>query len=306
MIVAVTGATGFVGRHLVDTLRRRGHAVRALVRDPARARWLAAGGAELVPGDVRDPPSLRPFVEGADAAIHLVGIIVERGRQTFAAVHVAGTEAVHAAARAAGVRRFVHMSAVGARPEAGATPYHRTKWQAEELVRDSALPYVILRPSLINGPENAPIRTLARLHHALPVIPVFGDGRFPTQPVWIEDVALAFALGAERDELTGTFELGGPEVLTYEQLVIAIGRAAGRSRPLVHVPLPLVRAAAAVFDGLGAAAPLTSDQLQMLVEGSATPDNAIERVFGIEPLAFEEGLRRFLPSSRSRKNQTRG
>jgi len=165
VIIAVTGATGFVGRHLVDTLRRRGHAVRALVREPARASWLAAGGVELLPGDVRDPPSLRRFAEGADAAIHLVGIIVERGRQTFAAVHVAGTETVYAAARAAGVRRFVHMSAVGARPEAAATPYHRTKWQAEDLVRHSALPYVILRPSLINGPENAPIRTLARLHH---------------------------------------------------------------------------------------------------------------------------------------------
>jgi len=92
VIIAVTGATGFVGRHLVDTLRRRGHAVRALVREPARASWLAAGGVELLPGDVRDPPSLRRFAEGADAAIHLVGIIVERGRQTFAAVHVAGTE----------------------------------------------------------------------------------------------------------------------------------------------------------------------------------------------------------------------
>src|SRR2546427_367334 len=117
------------------------------------------------------------------------------------------------------------MSAVGARPEAATTLYHRTKWQAEDLVRHSALPYVILRPSLINGPENAPIRTLARLHHALPVIPVFGDGRFPTQPVWIEDVALAFTLAAERDDLTGTFELGGPEVLTYEQLVLAVGRS---------------------------------------------------------------------------------
>src|SRR5205807_9662115 len=149
----------------------------------------------------------------------------------------------------------------GARPEAAATPYHRTKWQAEELVRDSALPYVILRPSLINGPENAPIRTLARLHHALPVIPVFGDGRFPTQPVWVEDVALAFALSVEQPSLSGVFELGGPQVLTYEEFLLAIGRAAGHPRPLVHMPLALARAAAGAFDLLGAAAPLTSDQL---------------------------------------------
>src|SRR2546427_12237218 len=101
------------------------------------------------------------------------------------------------------------MSAVGARPEAAATPYHRTKWQAEELVRDSALPYVILRPSLINGPENAPIRALARLHYALPAIPVFGVGRFPTQPVWIDDVGLPVPLAAERADLTGPVKLDG-------------------------------------------------------------------------------------------------
>jgi uncharacterized protein YbjT (DUF2867 family) len=294
LIVAVTGATGFVGRHLVDTLRRRGHAVRALVRDPARARWLAACGAELVHGDVCDPSSLLPLAQGADVAIHLVGIIGERGRQTFGAVHVGGTEAALGAARAAGLRRFVHMSAVGARATPGATPYHRTKWQAEELVRGSGLRHVIFRPSIINGPENVPIRTLARLHRWLPAVPVFGDGRFPMQPVWIDDVALAFALAAEREDLTGTFEIGGLEVLTYEEFVRAIGRASGHPRPPVHVPLLLVRATAAAFDVLGPAAPITSDQLQMLTEGSTTPDNAIERVFEIEPLGFEEGLRRFL------------
>src|SRR3989442_8765789 len=124
------------------------------------------------------------------------------------------------------------MSAVGARPDAAATPYHRTKWQAEDLVRHSALPYIILRPSLINGPENAPIRTLARLHHALPVIPVFGDGHFPLQPVWIDDVALAFALAAERVELTGTFELGGPAGLAHQGFLLAIWRAARPPPPL--------------------------------------------------------------------------
>ena len=123
---------------------------------------------------------------------------------------------------------------------------------------------------------------------------MFGDGRFPTQPVWIDDVALAFALAAERPDTVGVFELGGPEVLTYEDFLLTIGRATGHSRPLIHVPLGLARATAGVFDWLGPSAPLTSDQLQMLVEGSATPANAIESVFGIRPVAFEEGLKRFL------------
>jgi NADH dehydrogenase len=150
---------------------------------------------------------------------------------------------------------------------------------------------------VINGPESAPIQTLARLHRWLPVVPVFGRATFPMQPVWIEDVAVAFALAAERQELRGTFELGGPSVLTFEQFVRAIGRASGHARPLVHIPLDLVRILARAGDPLGPLAPITSSQLRMLLEGSTTPANALEGVFGIQPLGFEEGLRRFLGRS---------
>jgi len=294
--ISITGATGFVGRHVAATLLRRGHRVRALARDPARgaARFVAEQGVELVTGHLEDRAALERLTRGTDAVIHLVGIIVEQGTATFLAVHVEGTRALLAAALKARVPRFVHMSAVGARDEPGATRYHRTKWQAEELVRGSGLSHAIFQPSIISGPESAPIRLLARLHRWSPVIPVFGDGTFPTQPVWIGDVALAFALAAEQADRVGTFELGGPQVLTYEEFVLAVGRASGYPRPLLHLPLGTVRAAAGLFDLLGAAAPLTSDQLQMLVEGSATPTNAIQSVFGIEPLPFAEGLKRYL------------
>ena len=298
MLIAVTGATGFVGRHIAAVLTRRGHAVRALVRRPIPARNLESLGVELVPGDLADVAALTTLTRGAHAVVHLVGIIVEQGPATFHAVHVDGTRRVVEAARQAGIERFVHMSAVGARDESGATRYHRTMWQAEELVRTSGLSHAVFRPSIINGPENVPIRTIARLHRWSPVVPVFGDGRFPTQPVWVEDVALAFVLAVEQPALTGAFELGGPEVLTYEEFLLAIGRAARHPRPLVHLPLALARAAAGAFDVLGAAAPLTSDQLQMLVEGSATPANAIESVFGIRPLPFEQGLNRYLAPGR--------
>ena len=298
MLIAVTGATGFVGRHISAVLAGRGHTIRALVRSPSRARTLETLGVELVPGDLADLVALSTLTRGAHAVVHLVGIIVETGRATFHAVHVEGTRRLLEAARGAGVGRFVHMSAIGARDEAGATRYHRTKWQAEELVRTSGLSHAVFRPSIINGPENVPIRTIARLHRWSPVVPVFGDGRFPTQPVWVEDVALAFARAVEQPALAGAFELGGPEVLTYEEFLLAIGRAARHPRPLVHLPLALARAAAGAFDVLGAAAPLTSDQLQMLVEGSATRANAIESVFGIRPLPFEEGLNRYLAPER--------
>src|SRR6266487_645034 len=281
VLVAVSGATGFVGGHVARTLLRRGHRVRGLARDPARAHLLADQGVELITGSLSDSSALRALACGADAIVHLVGIIVERGPATFTAVHVEGTRNVLAAAVAAGIRRFLHMSAVGARDEPGATAYHRTKGQAEQLVRTTALSHAIFRPSIISGPESVPIRTIAQLHRRSPVIPVFGDGRFPTQPVWVEDVALAFALAAERSDVTGVLELGGPQVLTYEEFLRAIGRAAGHPRPLIHVPLQLARAAARMCDLLGPAAPITSDQLQMLVEGSATRENAAESVFGI-------------------------
>ena len=153
MLVAITGATGFVGRHLASLFLRRGHRVRALVRDLPRARFLESQGAELVPGSLDDGAALALLLDGADAAVHLVGIIVERGAATFTAVHVDGTRRVLDAARVAGVRRFIHMSALGARADERATPYHRTKWHAEELVRDSGIAAAILRPSFISGPQ---------------------------------------------------------------------------------------------------------------------------------------------------------
>jgi uncharacterized protein YbjT (DUF2867 family) len=294
VVVAVTGATGFVGRHLVAVLVRRGHRVRALVRDPKRAAVLPAGDVAVVTGSLADPAALAALCRGAEGLVHLVGIVVETRRASFAAVHVEGTRRLLAAALAEGVARLVHMSATGARPEPAATPYHRTKWEAEELVRGSGLAAVIMRPSIINGPENVPIRTLIRVHHWLPVVPVFGHGGYPTQPIWIDDLALAFALALERGEIGGTLELGGPAVLSFDEFVRAIGRASGHPRPLVHLPMPLVRLLARLADPMGAAAPITSDQLRMLIEGTATPHNAITSAFGIAPLPFEEGLRRFL------------
>lgn len=299
MLIAVTGATGFVGRHVAATLVHRGHTVRALVRSPRRATLLQPFAVQIVEGDLADSAALAALVRDAKAVVHLVGIVVEAGSATFQAVHVEGTRRVLEAVRDAGIGRYVHMSAIGARDQPSATRYHRTKWLAEELVRGSGLAHAIMRPSIISGPESVPIRTLARLHRWSPVVPVFGDGRYQLQPVWIEDVALAFALAVENTALGGAFELGGPARLSYEEFVLTIGRAAGHPRPVVHVPLALVRAAARMFDVLGPAAPLTTDQLHMLVEGGATPANALESAFGIRPLPFEESLRRYLRAKSS-------
>jgi NADH dehydrogenase len=293
-VVAVTGATGFVGRSIVRELLARGHAVRLLVRDPARLPF-DASSVTVVAGSLSDATAITRLVDRADAVIHLVGIIAETGGATFRAVHVEGARTVARAARAAGVRRLVHMSAVGARHDADATAYHRSKAAGEDEVRQAGIPHVILRPAVIVGRESVPIALLARLHHLLPAIPVFGAADYPMQPVWIGDVAAAFAAAAEGTGADGAYEIGGPDRITYEEFVRAIGRAAGHRRPLVRVPLGLARFAAGAFDVLPPSiAPITSQQLQMLVEGSATPDNAIERVFGIAPLGLEAALQRSL------------
>jgi NADH dehydrogenase len=294
VIVAITGASGFIGRHIVDVLVDRGHRPRALLRDPDRRPFAQPQRVDVVQGALDNPNALRALLQGADAVIHLVGIIVERGRETFEAVHVRGTQVVLDTAREAGVPRVVHMSAAGARDTPDATAYHRTKARAEAAVRASGLPYVIFQPSITSGKGNAPIAVLARLHRVLPLVPVFGDGSFPVQPVWIGDVALAFALAAEGRGTDDVHELGGPSVIPYREFVRAIGRASGHPRPLMPIPLPLVRMVARLFDALGPRAPITSDQLAMLVEGSVAPRNALTRVFGIQPLDFETGLRRYL------------
>ncbi len=291
MRIAMTGATGYVGTEVLAKLLRRDHDVRALVRRPDRAGPLGDLGVELVAGGLDGEDALRRLVAGADAVVHLVGIIAESGRQTFDAVHVRGTQSLLAAAREAGVPLFVHMSALGARGEAAATKYHRTKWQAEEAVRASGLAHVVFRPSIVAGPGNAAIAMMLNMLRFSPVVPVIGDGRYELQPLWVGDLAEAFARAIERPDLRGTFDLGGPERLTYHQMLDRLEAALGVRRPRVGVPVGVARFAALAGAALPNAAPITSEQLQMLLEGSTTADSALESRFGIRPRAFAEVAR---------------
>jgi len=281
MLVALTGATGFVGRFIVEHLLRREHEVRALVRDPSRAGWLRDRGVALVPGDLEDQEALRSLTRGAGAVVHLVGIILEIGRQTFERVHVVGTRHLVDAAREAGVGRFVHMSALGARPDAGATPYHRTKAAAEDVVRTSGLSHAILRPSLIAAPENEVLRTLVTMLRMSPIVPVIGNGLYQLQPVAADDVADAFVTACEDPSITGTFDVAGHASMTYHQLLDELEQALGVRRRRVAVPVTVVRFAANAGMVLPNLNPITPDQLQMLLEGNTTTHNALLTVFGV-------------------------
>ncbi len=288
----MTGATGFVGGGVLPRLLRREHEVKVLVRDPARAARLRdLGGVEQVVGDLGDERALRTLVDGAEAVVHLVGIIFETRAQTYQAVHVDGTARLVAAAAAAGARRIVHMSALGARSDPAATAYHRSKAAAEDVVRGSGLPHAIIRPAIIAGPGNVPLKLMCDLLRLSPVLPVVGDGRYRMQPVWLDDVAEVFAVALERGGLEGSFDVAGPEQLTWHEVMDRLQVALGVRRPRIGVPLPLVRLGAIAGDLLPDLAPITTEQLQMLLEGATTDANAIETRFGIRPRGFGEVAR---------------
>ena len=293
-MILVTGGTGFVGSHLIRRLRKNEMAVRAVARDPDRAAWLRDLGVDVVRGDISDKASLEKAAEGAERVVHLVGIIQETARSTFQAVHVEGTQNMLEAARKAGVRHFLHQSALGTRPGARSA-YHRTKWEAEELVRASGIPFTILRPSLIYGPGDQFTVRLAEMIKLSPVLPVIGSGKSRVQPIFIDDVTACILQAATSDCcFNEMYEIGGPEQLTYEEVTAAIAAALGVRRPMVHMPLFFMRTAARMFEAMWRKPPVTTDQLIMLQEDNVCGMRDIRDAFGIEPVKFGEGLKTFI------------
>ena len=256
-------------------------------------------GVEYFAGSLFDNPSVAAAAAGCTAVIHLVGIISEIGGQTFERVHVEGTKRILEAARSAGIRRFIHMSAMGARADAPAR-YHRTKWAAEEAVRGSGLDATIFRPSLIYGPGDGVVSLFETLSRGSPIVPVIGSGEGRLQPVAVSDVGNCFVQALTLPRTIGlTFELGGPDVVTFNQLLKAILLRRGRRRWIVHVPLPLARITARFLEGifpllLRRAPPLNRDQILMLGEDNIGDSSAAWREFNHQPVALSDGLNALL------------
>ena len=293
-MILVTGGTGFIGPKVVHALRTRGLPVRALVRDRAKAGQLGAWGVELAEGDMRRPESLRAAVEGCEAVVHLVGIRTGR-REDFEAIMIRGTRELVAAAQAAGVRRFVHMSASGVGPATqDLTPYYGAKLEAERTVEASGIPFVIFRPTFAFGRDGGVLPTFVRLARWLPATPVIGAGDVRVQPIWVEDLAAFFAEAARREDVSGTvFELGGPDAVSLTELFRRIRSVLGvRRRPLVHVPLAVVRAQATLLELLPNPM-ITRDDLKMLTALDHVADvrPAVE-TFGLPLVPLDEQIRR--------------
>jgi uncharacterized protein YbjT (DUF2867 family) len=298
-MILVIGGTGFVGSNLIQRMRREGLPVRAVVRDIDKAEALADLGVQVVPGNISDEASLGKAMAGIERVVHLVGIIQEAPGVTFSAVHVAGTRNLVEAAKKAGVRHFFYQSALGSRPGAK-SEYHKTKWQAEELVRASGIPYTILRPSLIYGPGDQFTLRLAEIIKLSPILPIIGSGKSKVQPISIEDVVSCIVKAMIGDSfLNEIYEIGGPEQLTYEEVIRAIAAAMGLSRPAIHVPMLFMRPAARMLEAVLPTPPVTSDQLIMMQEDNVCSLQDIRDAFGIEPVKFEEGIRKFIKKTTS-------
>lgn len=283
MKVLVTGGTGFVGREVVRRLNEARHSVFLLKRAESDAGVEACANA----------------MRGCDAVIHLVGIISEAGEQTFENVHTRLTERIVRAAEQAGVRRFVHMSALGTRANAVAR-YHQTKWAAEETVRASGLEWTIFRPSIIYGPGDGFVNLFARISRFSPVVPLVGGGHSKFQPVSVANVAHCFVAALTEPQTSGkTFDLCGEERLTLREIVDAVLTATGRRRWKLPLPFGLahLQAMAAEFvfgKVLGKPPPLNRDQLLMLREDNVGDAITANELFGLKHERFAVGIGHYL------------
>ncbi len=292
MKIFIAGGTGFVGGHLSEELLKRGHELLLLSHGHDAA---AKQGITIVKGDVTEPEAYRHSMKGCDAVINLVGIIREFPNRgiTFERLHVEATASMVASSQKAGVLRYIQMSALGTRVDA-VSGYHRTKWRGEEIVRGSGLAWTIFRPSLIFGPKDAFVNMLAANLRLAPLMPTMGDGNYRLQPIHGRDVARCFADALEMPETAGQiYELCGEDRLTYRELLDAISRAMGRGEPWKPaLPLGVMKKVIKIMQGFSAF-PITSDQLQMLLEENIC-NGSWRKTFDFEPIRFRDGIREYL------------
>jgi uncharacterized protein YbjT (DUF2867 family) len=289
MKVAVTGANGFVGRHVVARLALGRHEVRALISErPGAERELPGGGAglDVRRADVRRPETIRGAFLDVDAVVHTVAIPTERA-QKFAEVNVAGVAHVIEEARRAGVRRIAHVSAIGADPSSP-YPYLRSKGQGQAIITGSGIPHVVVQSSLMFGKGDDFFPRL-RFSLRFPIVPVPGDGKARFQPVHVDDVAQALIAAIERTDIAGVHEIGGPDPVTYDEMLAETMRGTGKHRPTVHLPVPLMKPAAFVM-AVMPDPPVTVQQLDLLAVDNTPRTNALEPVFGVHPRPFRGAL----------------
>jgi len=291
-LATVFGGSGFIGRHTVRALARQGWRVRAAVRRPDLAGHLqpmgVVGQIQPMQANVRYPGSVAAAIDGSDIVINLAGILVGSGAQSFDAVHVKGARAIAKAAQEAGVRRLIHLSAIGAELNSTSN-YSKSKALGEQAVLEEFPDAIILRPSVVFGPEDEFFNRFANLARMSPALPLIGGGKTRFQPVFVGDLAEAIAACAEHHAKPGTvYEIGGPEVYTFRQLLDRVQKWSGRSRGYVTVPFWMAKLQAILSWPLpNCVRPITLDQVRMLQVDNVVSEDAQAELRTLEGLGIE-------------------
>ena len=299
-LVTIYGGSGFLGRHLVRALARQGYRIRVAVRRPELANHLQplgrVGQIHAVQANLRNAPSVEAAARDADVLVNLVGILFERGRQRFEAVHTFGAEQVALAASAHGAR-LVHVSALGA-DEKSPSSYARSKATAETLVLAAQPQAVIMRPSILFGPEDDFFNRFAALARFSPVLPLVGGGHTRFQPIYVGDVANAIALAVGGNARTGTiYELGGPDVRTFKQLMQYVLATIERRRLLVPLPFFAAKFKAMFLQFMPPPLTLTPDQVELLRVDNVVSQPARAELRTLKGLEIEpEPIEAIVPS----------
>lgn len=278
LLITIIGGSGFIGRHTVRLLAQTGARIRVAVRHPNDALFLrpmgGVGQIALLQANVRHEDSLHNAIDGADAVVNLVGILANSGRQTFDAVHVGAAKSIARIAATCGVDRLIHLSAIGADPH-GKAQYARSKGLGEQAVWEAFPQATVVRPSIVFGPEDDFFNRFAGMAQIAPALPLIGGGQTRFQPVYVEDVARAICRCIADEETAGkSYELGGPAVMTFREVLEYVLAQTHRDRALVNLPFGLA-AVLAYFLQFAPGSPLTPDQVRLLQSDNIVADNAL-------------------------------
>lgn len=293
MKIAVTGGFGFVGHHLINRLSKDNHDI-TIVAHKTRDSSLLEKPVHVTHGSVNDVDSLKSSFSGVEAVYHLVGIIAETKTKSFDKTVMEGTKNVIRAAKETSVRKIIYLSALGT-SENAISKYHQTKYQAEQSVINSGIPYVIFRPSIIYGKGDGFVSMLTRMMKLSPFLPVIGGGRYKMQPVYIDDLTDVMAQAvALHDAENKIFDIGGPEKLEYLQILHILTQVCGKKRLNLFLPKAFMLFIASVLEKIIKPAPITKDQILMMDIGNTGDISLMKKIFHIDPIRFEDGLRKYM------------
>ena len=290
MVVLVTGATGFLGRRVVRELLDHRYEVRCLVHTPGRERLFPDRLVDLHFGSVSDPAALAAALYDVEAVIQLVAVIRQRKGATFDQINRHGAANVAAAAKAAGVQHFLHVSSIGAGNNRSYR-YLYSRWQGEQEVIDSGVPYTILRSSLMFGEGDEFLTPLAGLMRVFPLVLVPGSGRNRLQPIAVADVARCLVLALGRSDLRGkTIEIGGPQQVSFNEIISIVARTLGKRRLRFHVPIWPLRLVTAISQRVQSRLLITTEQLRMMSIRNVAELDTVEQIFGFTPQPLEGNI----------------